>query len=291
VVVCLDIGAQLLNYRVAIRSYRETWPLLGDDTPTIASAMAMGRWMARWLRRSNNGARRHLSHRLRTLAHALLVLYTYLLYNLLTHGISGIARGALGQLVARSATILLPLPRLTSDILRAAHSILWLHGQNAAHRSSTALTTALTRLQSISAWLWFACKLALTLLALAWQHWTGPRALPIVPLPRAARSRPEANAVAVAAAASAATAATASPPPPADSPPPSSPSGPAAAATPTPPRGKVGYALKLARGKTRAKAKEAHALPASSAPSLPGFWTTRYPVTRWLRVVIDSGCT
>ena len=61
--------------------------------------------------------------------------------------------------------------------------------------------------------------------------------------------------------------------------------------TPILPRGKVGYALKLARGKTRAKAREAHALPASSAPSLPGFWTTRYPVTRWLRVVIDSGCT
>ena len=137
VVVCLDLGAQLLNYRVAVRSYRDTLPLLGDDTPTIASAIAMGRWMARWLRRSHDGARRHISHRLRTLAHALLVLYTLLLYNLLTHGISGITHGALDHLVAWLVTILLPLPRLTSDFLCAAHSISWLHWQNAAHRVST----------------------------------------------------------------------------------------------------------------------------------------------------------
>jgi hypothetical protein len=84
---------------VATRSYRETLPLLGDDTPTVASAVAMGRWMARWLRRSHDGARRHLSRYLRTLAHARCVLYTYLCYNLLTHGVSGIIRGTLDRLV------------------------------------------------------------------------------------------------------------------------------------------------------------------------------------------------
>ena len=54
----------------------------------------------------------------------------------------------------------------------------------------------------------------------------------------------------------------------------------------------MGYALVSPRqGKTRAKAKASRALPACSESSLPSFWSTRHHVTRWLRVVIDSGCT
>jgi hypothetical protein len=215
VVALLDIGARLLNYRVAIRSYCETLPLLGEETPTAASAAAIGRWMTRWLRRSHDGARRHLNHSLRTLARALLVLSTYLLYHLSTHGISGLTRGMLGWLETWLVTILLPLPRRTSDALRAAHSILWLCQLNATYRG----LIVLARLQDILGWFLFASRFALALLAVAWQHWTGPRALSVTPLPRAARSRPEASAVAVAAATAAATAATALQPPQPHSPP------------------------------------------------------------------------
>ena len=263
VIVLLDTGAKLLNYRVAILSYRETLPLLGEDTPTMASAVAIGRWMARWLRRSHDGARRHLCRRSRTLAHALLVLSTHLLCILCTHGISGITHGTIDWFEARLVIILPLLFRRASDLLRAAYSILWLHWHNASHR----ILDVLTRLQGILSWFLFACKFGLTLSMLAWQHWTGPRALPVMPLPRAARSRPEDSAVAVAAAAAAA-ATVPQPPSPQPNSPPSPPytSGgttrpiPADTAT-LPPRGRVGYALKLKHGKTRAKAKESHALP------------------------------
>ena len=289
VVALLDIGARLLNYRVAIRSYCETLPLLGEETPTAASTAAIGRWMTRWLRRSHDGARRHLNHSLRTLARALLVLSTYLLYHLSTHGISGLTRGMLGWLETWLVTILLPLPRRTSDALRAAHSIFWLCQLNATYRG----LIVLARLQDILGWFLFASRFALALLAVAWQHWTGPRALSVTSLPRAARSRPEASAVAVAAATAAATAATALQPPQPHSPPspPSETTGdllhPALAAA-APLRGRVGYALKLRHGKTRAKVKESRALPAHSEAPISSFWSTRHPVTRWLRVVIDT---
>ena len=132
--------------------------------------------------------------------------------------------------------------------------------------------------------------------------------MPVVPLPRAARSHPEASAVAVAAAAIAATTppltAPTTPPkgsPPGTSPPPEAAKEPArpaphtpAAATapapqPPPPRGRVGYALRLPKqGKTRHKATEASALAARPNPP---HWQTRHAITRWLQVVIDSGCT
>ena len=79
VVALLDIGARLLNYRIAVRSYRETLPLLGGETPMAASMAVMGRYMTRWLQRSYAGARRHLSRTLRTLAHSLFVSSAYLL--------------------------------------------------------------------------------------------------------------------------------------------------------------------------------------------------------------------
>ena len=132
--------------------------------------------------------------------------------------------------------------------------------------------------------------------------------MPVVPLPRAARSRPEASAVAVAAAAIAATTLPLTAPPkgspPGTSLPPksekepvwSAPHTPAAATTPAPPppspplppRGRVGYALRLRQEKTRHKATEASALAARPNPP---HWQTRHAITRWLQVVIDSGCT
>ena len=189
VVALLDIGARLLDYRIAVRSYRETLPLLGGEAPMAASMAAMGRYMARWLQRSYAGARRHLSRTLRTLAHSLLVSSTYLLHYLLAHGVRGTTRGALGWLAAWLVIIMQPLshagralPRLAS----ASHSLLWLLRANAAHRCSTTLA----QLGNAADWLLFASRLALALLALAWQHWTGPRALPIARLPRAARTTP-----------------------------------------------------------------------------------------------------
>ena len=244
--------------------------------------------MNRWLQRSYAGARRHLSRTLRTLACALLTFSVYLLRYLSARGISGTTRGALGWLEAWLVVILQPLshagralPRLTS----AAHSLLWLLHLNATHRCSAALS----RLGETFAWLLFSGRLALALLVLARQHWAGPRALPIARLPRAARTRPETNAVAVTAATAAALAATATPPDAQrmDGHPPHSTS--AAAIAPPPPRGRVGYALKL--GKSRAKSKLSHALPARSDAPTASFWPTNHTVTRWLRVVIDSGCT
>ena len=294
VVVILDIGARMLNYRVATSSYRETMPLLGGETPITASTLAMGRWMARWLRHSYAGARHHLSRSRRKLASALLIFTTYLLHNLSARGISGITRGALGwlqawlviklQLFSHSGRAFLRLAVATPP---AIHSLLWLLHANVAHRCSIVRPW----LQGIIGWLLFVSRLSLILVSLAWQHWTGPRAMAVARLPRAARTHPKANATAVAAATAAATA----PPvalPPDESATGSTPATPAA--LPSLPRGRVGYALMGARhGKTRAKVKSSRALPARSdpSPSLPGFWPTRHHVTRWLRVVIDSGCT
>ena len=285
VVATLDVGARILDYRVAIRSYRETLHLLGDTTPCAASTAEMGRWMMRWLRRSYAGARRHISHNLRTLASSLLMFATYLLYNLLSRGISGITRGALGWLGTWLTTILHPLPHAGLALLRSAiavppvaHGLLWLLHANVMHRCPDPAKTC-SWLQDILGRLLFISRLSLALTLLAWQHWTGTHALSIAQLPRAARAHPEYSATAIAAATAAATALPAMPisheaaPHSLD-----------AAASTLLPRGRVGYALASARqGKTRAKAKASRALPACSGSSLPSFWPTRHHVTRWLR--------
>ena len=100
VVAFLDVGARMINYRVAIHSHRETLPLLGDETPTAASAGKIGRWTTRWLRLSYASARHYLTMRLRTLARTLLILSSYLLNHLSDRGMSGITLGALGWLQA-----------------------------------------------------------------------------------------------------------------------------------------------------------------------------------------------
>ena len=189
VVVILDIGARMLNYRVATSSYRETMPLLGGETPITASTLAMGRWMARWLRHSYAGARHHLSRSRRTLASALLIFTTYLLHNLSARGISGITRGALGwlqawlviklQLFSHSGRAFLRLAVATPP---AIHSLLWLLHANVAHRCSIVRPW----LQGIIGWLLFVSRLSLILVSLAWQHWAGPRAMTVARLPRAA---------------------------------------------------------------------------------------------------------
>ena len=155
----------------------------------MASMAAIGRYMSRWLQRSYAGARRHLSRTLRTLTRALLTFSVYLLHNLPARGISGITRGALGWLEAWLVIILQSLSRAGHALPRlasAAHSLLWLLHLNVTHRCSAALS----RLGETVVWLLFASRLALALLALAWQHWTGPRALPVARLPNDCRAQP-----------------------------------------------------------------------------------------------------
>ena len=295
------IGAHLLDYRVANRSYRETLPLLGETTPITASTVELGRWMTRWLTRSYAGARRHLSHSLRTLARTLLIFSTYLLYSLSSRGITGTTRGVLGWLEAWLVTTLQALAHSGPTCLRLAiaappaiRSLTWLLYVNVAHRGSKLLSWlqgVVFWFQGIFGWLFSMGKLSLIVASLVWQHWTEPRALTVAQLPRAARAHPKANAIAIAAATTAASA----PPvtPPSDETTSTEHSAPLdAAVSPPPPRGRVGYALVGARsGKTKARARTSRALPARSSPSPPNAWPTRHHVTRWLRVVIDSGCT
>ena len=253
----------------------------------------------RWLQRSYAGARRHLRRSLRTLASSLLTFATCLLHHLLSRGVFGVTHDALEWLTIWLVTTLQSLSHAGLALLRlviastpAIYSLVWLLRANVAHQCS-ALLARLQRsigwFKSILSWLLAVGKLSIIFATLLWQHWMGPRILTVAQLPRAARAHPEMSAVAVAAATAAATAPSVAPP--SDETAPDEHAAPLVSAARLP-RGRVGYALIGARqGKTRAKAKASRALPACSDSSSPSFWSTRHHVTRWLRVVIDSGCT
>ena len=176
----LDIGAHMLNYRVATSSYRETLPLLGGQTPITASTLAMGRWMARWLRRSYAGARRHLSHSLRTASESsphllhLPPLQPILPWNLRHHARSlRMAPSVASDHAAIALSLGTHVPQ-AGDRHAAGDS--FSHLASICKRGAPLLNRSGPWLQGIIGWLLFDGQAIAHPSSLAWQHWTGPRA-------------------------------------------------------------------------------------------------------------------